>query len=247
VFALERRIARECEWSTFVSDAEAKLFSELVPERAAAIAGIGSGVDFAYFTPDGDYPPPYDATKPSFVFTGTMDYAPNIDAVTWFAREILPAIRRAVPAARFYIVGSKPAPAVQALSAIDGVFVTGRVADVRPYIAHAAAGVAPMRIARGIQNKVLEAMAMAVPIVVTADALEGIDAVPGEELVLADGAESFARACVALAAGHDGDRIGAAARRKIVGHFSWDEQLKGFDRLLAARPSPAGNDAGGRA
>jgi sugar transferase (PEP-CTERM/EpsH1 system associated) len=233
VFDLERRIASENDYSTFVSEAEARLFRDLVPERASAIAGIGSGVDYRYFDPAGNYPAPYHAKRPTFVFTGTMDYTPNVDAVTWFARDILPIVRRQIPLAQFYIVGSKPAPPVQNLEKIEGVHVTGRVPDVRPYLAHATAAVAPMRIARGIQNKVLEGMAMARPVIVTPDALEGIDAVPGEELILATDARSFAAAACGIASGKDGVKIGAAARNRIVRHFTWEEQLKGFDRLLA--------------
>jgi sugar transferase (PEP-CTERM/EpsH1 system associated) len=235
VFDLERRIARETDYSTLVSEPEARLFRALVPERARAIVGVPSGIEHTYFDPQGDYPAPYDASMPTFVFTGTMDYVPNVDAVTWFAQDILPIIRRTLPTAQFYIVGSSPAPAVQRLDKIDGVHVTGRVPDVRPYIAHATAVVAPMRIARGIQNKVMEAMAMAKPVIVTSDALEGIDAVVGEELILADTVESFAGEACRLAADRDlGHRIGAAARRRMVGHFSWEAQLGGFDRLIAA-------------
>jgi sugar transferase (PEP-CTERM/EpsH1 system associated) len=234
VFALERRIAREADWSTFVSDAEAALFRRLVPERAACIVGISNGVDCAYFDPQTRYAAPYNVGVPNFVFTGTMDYVPNVDAVTWFAHEILPIVRRAMPQAQFHIVGANPAPAVRALGRIGDVHVTGRVPDVRPYLAHASAAVAPMRIARGIQNKVLEAMAMARAVVVTSDALEGIDVEPGSELLLADTAEAFAAAAQRLAADvTEGRRIGEAARRRVIADFSWEGRLKGFDRLFA--------------
>ena len=178
----------------------------------SAIRGVSNGVDYRYFDPALDYPPVYDTTRPNYVFTGTMDYPPNVDAVRWFAAEILPLIRRTLPAARFHIVGSNPNPEVLKLARIDGVFVTGRVPDVRPYIAHATASVAPMRIARGIQNKVLEAMAMARPVVLTSGALEGIEADPVTETILADTAEAFAAACCRMATTTDGIAIGAAAR-----------------------------------
>jgi sugar transferase (PEP-CTERM/EpsH1 system associated) len=234
VFALERRVARESDYSTFVSEAEARMFRTLVPERASSVVGVSNGVDCDYFNPAGDYPVPYDTALPNFVFTGTMDYAPNVDAVTWFAQNILPAIRPTLPLARFHIVGANPAPAVRNLARLDGVHVTGRVPDVRPYLAHATAAVAPMRIARGIQNKVLEAMAMARPAIVTSDALEGIDAAPETELVLANDAAAFAEAACRLAAdAEEGRRIGAAARRRVDADFSWESRLRGFDRLLA--------------
>jgi sugar transferase (PEP-CTERM/EpsH1 system associated) len=233
VSALEARIAAETDFSTFVSEPEAALFRTLVPGQAEKIVGVPSGIDHVYFDPHRDYPAPYDAALPTFVFTGTMDYIPNVDAVCWFAREILPLIRQTHPAAQFYIVGSSPAPAVQQLDAIDGVHVTGRVPDVRPYLHHATAAVAPMRIARGIQNKVMEAMAMAKPVIVTPDALEGIDASVGKEIVLATDAASLAAAASELTVNRQlGRDIGAAARQRMVECFSWDGQLRGFDRLL---------------
>lgn len=230
--ALESRIARECDWSTFVSAEEAGLFARLVPDRTGKIRAISSGVDHVYFDPSKVFEPVYDVTRPNFVFTGTMDYPPNADAVIWFAQTILPLIRRQVPAAQFHVVGSSPTPAVQRLTEIPGVFVTGRVPDVRPYVAHATAAVAPMRIARGIQNKVLEAMAMARPVIVTPDALEGIEADPSNEVVLATGDTAFATAAIRLATTTDGEAIGANARRRVLANYVWAERLRGFDDLL---------------
>jgi sugar transferase (PEP-CTERM/EpsH1 system associated) len=235
VSALERQVAHQADYSTFVSDAEADMFRHLVPDRAGTIVGISNGVDCAYFDPDGGFAAPYNVGVPNFVFTGTMDYVPNVDAVTWFANEILPAIRRNLPDAQFHVVGANPTPAVQNLTRIKSVYVTGRVPDVRPYLAHATAAVAPMRIARGIQNKVLEAMAMARPVIVTSDALEGIDAAPGSELLLANDAAAFAAAAYRLAADvTEGRKIGDAARRRVVADFSWEGRLQGFDRLLSS-------------
>jgi glycosyltransferase involved in cell wall biosynthesis len=162
-----------------------------------------------------------------------MDYTPNVDAVCWFASEIFPIVRQTLPQAQFYIVGSSPAAAVKELGQTIGVHVTGRVPDVRPYLAYATAAVAPMRIARGIQNKVLEAMAMSKPVIVTSDALEGIEAEVGDEILVANEAGTFAAAVCRLAIdGRENRRIGAAARRRMVDHFSWQTQLCGFDRML---------------
>ena len=230
---LEARIARECDWSTFVSNEEAALFAKLQPAHRDKVRAISSGVDHAYFDPAIPSEPPFDTGKLNFVFTGTMDYPPNMDAVAWFAADILPLIRRTAPDAQFHIVGSSPTPRVQALASPGSVYVTGRVPDVRPYVAHATAGVAPMRIARGIQNKVLEAMSMARPVVLTPDALEGIDATPGAEVLLAGTAEAFAAACLE-AAGAGGAAIGEAARRRVLQDYIWAERLRGFDPLLAA-------------
>jgi len=239
VAALERRIVTECDLSSFVSDAEAGLFKRLHPDRAAFIRGVSSGVDHRYFDPAQSLTPVYDTAVPNYVFTGTMDYKPNVDAVVWFARDILPLIRRDLPEAQFHIVGNGPSPEVKRLAEDPGVFVTGRVPDVRPYVAHATAGVAPMLIARGIQNKVLEAMALARPVVLTSGALEGIAATPGREVVLADDSATFAAACVQL--GRDGDRdgIGAAARARILEHYDWDTTLRGFDDMLRPEQSAA--------
>jgi polysaccharide biosynthesis protein PslH len=229
---LEQRIARESDLSVLVSGAEARLFARQNPESAARIRGVSNGVDHRYFDPALDHPPVYDTTLPNFVFTGTMDYPPNADAVIWFATEILPRIRRTLPAARFHIVGSNPSSDVLRLARIDGVFVTGRVPDVRPYIAYATASVAPMRIARGIQNKVLEAMAMGRAVVLTSGALEGIDADPATETILADTVETFADACCRMATTDDGRVIGAAARARILRDYDWNSTLRGFDDVL---------------
>ena len=229
VAALEGRIAREMDWSTFVSAEEAALFRTQRPGEADKIRAVPSGVDFGYFDPAIAQDAPYPTDRLNFVFTGTMDYPPNMDAVRWFATEILPIIRRAA-AADFHIVGSSPAAEVRALAG-DGIFVTGRVPDVRPYVQHATAAVAPMRIARGIQNKVLEAMAMGRPVVVTPDALEGIEGTPGEDLLLGATAEAFAARCLE-AARPEAAAIGAAARALIERSYSWAGRLRGFDALL---------------
>jgi sugar transferase (PEP-CTERM/EpsH1 system associated) len=240
VAVLERRIARECDLASFVSEPEAALFRRLVPDCADRILGVSSGVDHRYFDPEPGYPAVYDTTRPNFVFTGTMDYPPNVDAVVWFAQTILPLIRARLPDAQFHVVGNSPADAVQALGRMPGVFVTGRVPDVRPYLAHATAAVAPMRIARGIQNKVLEAMAMARPVIVTSGALEGIDAEPDRDLLLADTPQDFAAAAIRLASTHDTTAIGQAARRKILQSYDWSIQLRRYDTLL--RPPATGQE-----
>ena len=237
VAALERRIAQVCDLSVFVSDAEAALFARQVPECTKRIRGVSNGVDHHYFDPAPGFAPFYDTATPTYVFTGTMDYPPNIDAVIWFTHQILPLIHRSVPAARFYIVGSNPTAEVRKLAALEGVVVTGRVPDVRPYIAHATASVAPMRIARGIQNKVLEAMAMAKPVVLTSGALEGIEAQPGREVILADTPADFATACVRCAGLNKGTAsdalwIGLAARACILRDYDWDVRLRRFDDVL---------------
>jgi sugar transferase (PEP-CTERM/EpsH1 system associated) len=227
----ERQVARDYDASLFVSAPEAALFRTLAPESGAKIGHFSNGVDTDYFSPHEPHASPYAPGERALVFTGAMDYWPNVDAVQWFCDEVFPALRTRFPELHFYIVGSRPAPAVQALAQRPGVKVTGTVPDVRPYIAHAAVAVAPLRIARGIQNKVLEAMAMATPVVVSPQALEGIDAVPGSELVLAEDAAAFADAVATLLSENDATKesaaaaIGQAARAKVQRRYSWSSNL----------------------
>ena len=173
LFNYEKSIAEQARASIFVSEHEAELFQTLVPEVNHKITYINNGVDIDYFSPELNFSSPYADNDQIIVFTGAMDYWANVDAVIWFVNAIFPIIREQLPAIVFYIVGSKPTKEVLTL-ANNNVVVTGTVADVRPYIAHAHLVVAPLRIARGIQNKVLEAMAMEKYVVATAAAMEGI-------------------------------------------------------------------------
>jgi len=231
LLAFERLAAAASDATLFVSDAEAELFRRLAPEVSSRVARIRNGVDFEFFNPDQAYKSPIPATVQALVFTGAMDYWANIDAVVWFAREVLPAIRQRRPEAEFWIVGANPAAEVRTLSALPGVQVTGRVPDVRPYLAHAAAIVAPLRLARGVQNKVLEAMAMAKVVVATPQAAEGIDAVAGRDLLVAQDASGLAAlADEALGGAHD--RVGRRARGLVVSHYGWDGALSGLESIL---------------
>ncbi|CAN7661995.1 TIGR03087 family PEP-CTERM/XrtA system glycosyltransferase [Pseudoduganella sp. LjRoot289] len=233
LLAYERRVALACDAALFVSAPEAELFRALAPESAARIGHFSNGVDTAYFSPEGAYPDPYAAGVQALVFTGAMDYWPNIDAVTWFAEEVLPAVRARHPQAVFYIVGARPASEVQQLAGLPGVVVTGTVPDVRPYVAHAALCVAPLRIARGIQNKVLEAMAMARTVVVSPQALEGIEAKAGRELLLAADAPAFIAAVNQALAAPD-DAMGLAARATVEQLYGWNSHLSRVCTLLEA-------------
>jgi sugar transferase (PEP-CTERM/EpsH1 system associated) len=227
----ERKIAALFDYSLFVSRQESDLFRRLAPESAGKIGYFSNGVDTGYFSPDLILASPYPAARHNIVFTGAMDYWPNCDAVTWFAQDILPLIRNRYPSAHFYIVGARPGKAVRELALLDGVFVTGTVPDVRPYLAHAQAAVAPLRIARGIQNKVLEAMAMARTVVVTPDALEGIDAVSDAEILLAHNEHQFATHICNIFSGAQPD-LGMAARKKMMSAYGWDANLGAIDRVL---------------
>ena len=234
----ERLVARRFDAAAFVSEAEAEHFRLLAPECRQRIFGFSNGVDTEYFVPERSHANPFAPGDRPIVFTGAMDYWANVDAVTWFAHEVFGAVRRQVPEASFWIVGARPTPDVKGLETLPGVHVTGSVPDVRPYLAHAELVVAPLRIARGIQNKVLEAMAMAKPIVVSPEALEGIAAEPGVELLLARDRDAFRAHCIALLRG-DRTLSGDAARRRVVADFSWDRHLAGLDHLLDNIPPAA--------
>jgi polysaccharide biosynthesis protein PslH len=233
--AAEIAIARDVDWVTFVTAEEKALFDQVAPGFEAKTRGLLSGVDAEFFAPDANVPNALTTTGPNFVFTGTMDYPPNEQAVVWFANEILPLIRRQYADTAFYVVGNRPSAPVQALASRPGVTVTGRVPDVRDYLAYCTAAVAPLRIARGIQNKVLEAMAMGVPIVGTEGAITGINAEPGRHLLQAETPQAFADACIRLIQSPEtANELGAAARRLIDDGWSWDARLEAFDALIAA-------------
>lgn len=229
----ERRVAAAFDASVFVARAEADLFRKLAPGSAGKVFHVDSGVDCEFFSPARHYEDPYGGIRNVVVFTGMMDYWPNIDAVCWFARDIFPLVLRQVPDARFYVVGANPARAVTDLRRLPGVTVTGRVADVRPYLAHAGGVVAPLRIARGIQNKVLEAMAMAKAVVATPHVLGGIDAEPERELLIAEDAEAFAETTANLLRSDNGAPIGMQARARVLERYQWAENLSPFDDIIA--------------
>ncbi len=231
LLAYERKVARECDAALLVSAPEADLFRQLAPESAAKIGFFNNGVDTAYFTPEQAGANPFPPGKQALVFTGAMDYWPNVDAVGWFAKEIFPAVLARHPQALFAIVGARPSAEVQALAALPGVMVTGTVPDVRPYVGHAALCVAPLRIARGIQNKVLEAMSMARTVLVSPQALEGIRAEPGRDLLLAADAAGFGALANAALDAPD-PALGQSARATVISLYGWASNLAPVVTLL---------------
>lgn len=235
VYAREGRLLAKAEteiinWADAafaISEEEA----DLLGSRDGALKEVGwygNGVDAEYFSPQPSPPARFDA-----VFVGAMDYWANVDGVLWFVRDIWPFVRAERPAATFAIVGSSPSREITALAGSDGVAVTGSVDDVRPFVAGAGVVVAPMRIARGVQNKVLEAMAMAKAVVTTPAGLEGIDATMGAEAIAVASPETFAREILRLL--NDAAaaaKIGAAARARILADYSWPKQLRRLDDAL---------------
>ena len=237
----ERRLVTEFDATVLHAPHEAEFLRGQVPEAPERVHHSSNGVDAEYFSPDHHFPSPYASNETVLVFTGAMDYWPNVDAVEWFADEIFPAVRRSQPRARFYVVGARPVARLDRLKHLDGVTVTGSVPDVRPYLAHAVLAVAPLRIARGIQNKVLEAMAMAKAVVLSPQAAAGIAAQTEREFVVAPDSSAFAAAVCRLLTDDAREAIGRAARARVLTDYSWNTNLSRLDALL--RGSRIGSDA----
>jgi sugar transferase (PEP-CTERM/EpsH1 system associated) len=197
-----------------------------------------NGVDAEYFAPAGSYDPD------TICFLGNMDYFPNQECVSRFCSEVLPSLRERRPGIRFLIVGANPSRAVRRLADGSTVVVTGAVADVRPYARRAAVSIAPLGIARGVQNKILESLAMGVPVVASPAAASGIDATPGEHLLSASEPRELAQSILRLLDDRsERQRFALAGRARMLSHHSWERSMQGVDRLLerfrAAQAGPA--------
>ncbi|MBL8766159.1 MAG: TIGR03087 family PEP-CTERM/XrtA system glycosyltransferase [Planctomycetes bacterium] len=222
--ALEARTSASAYATVVCAQREVEALRAFATPRRLEL--VPNGTDTEVFRPD-----PAVAREPLVVFSGAMDYRANADAVLWFATEAWPRIRERVPQARFSIVGSNPGPAVRALAERDGIEVTGRVERVQPWLQRARVAVAPLQVARGIQNKVLEALACGTPVVATPAALEGI---PGSRgTVAAATPEELADAVVKLLATPPlADRLGADGRAFVLEASTWDSRLSRLDELL---------------
>lgn len=234
LLAYEREVAQQARRSFFVTPNETALFLSQAPEAEGRVQSLSNGVDADFFAPDAARENPFVAGEQAVVFTGAMDYWPNIDGVSWFVADMLPRLRAHWPNARFYIVGRSPSPQVQALAS-EHVVVTGTVPDVRPYLQHAAAVVAPLRVARGIQNKILEAMAMEQAVITVPSCAEAIGAEAAQGLLRADDADGFLQALQQLLdAPAQARLLGQEARRFVLQGFSWQAHLSGIDACLDA-------------
>ncbi|MBX2850634.1 MAG: glycosyltransferase, partial [Phycisphaeraceae bacterium] len=222
---------------TVISDAEAQRYREHVTDRHEPVV-VGNGVDLQRFTPGTP------THEPVIIFTGVMSYKPNIDAAAWFARQVMPRILAAVPDARFDIVGKSPAREVRALGELPGVRVVGPVEDTAESLRAAAVAVAPMRIAPGVQNKVLEAMACGLPTVCSPAAASGIDAAPGEHLLVGEAAAEVAAQCVRMLLNpNERARIGINARYRVQQRYDWEAATVPMLDLLQPEQALTGHES----
>ncbi|MFW2404810.1 MAG: TIGR03087 family PEP-CTERM/XrtA system glycosyltransferase [Gammaproteobacteria bacterium] len=222
----EQRLARQFDLCTCTTRAELQTFDDF--DTGVDSGWFPNGVDTDYFSPGSGE---YDSNLVCFV--GRMDYFPNQEAMFRFCREVWPDVRRARPEARLRIVGASPSPGVQKLAELPGVEVTGSVDDVRPHVREAALTVAPLSIARGTQNKILESMAMGVPVLASAEAAPGVDAVPDEHLLVADDPAQYRDGILRLLSdGAERQRFADAGRARVVSNHDWRASMRKLDGLV---------------
>ncbi len=230
--SFEKNIAERADHSLFVSEAEARLFRERSGMSDERVKAVGNGIDWKFYDSPDVQPVGLENSGPLILFTGQMDYQPNVQAVQSFSDEVMPKILARFPEACFAIVGRSPTEKVKQLDRKNGTIVTGAVDDIRSWIKAADVVVAPLRIARGIQNKVLEAMAMAKPVVASQCAAEGIDAISGKHLMIARSLEEEAHlVCDLLNDPERARQLGKQAKELIRSHYSWQSQLAGLPAL----------------
>jgi sugar transferase (PEP-CTERM/EpsH1 system associated) len=223
----ERRIAASFDENVLCTPLEQQVFEREIPGPRSLV--LRNGVDLAHYQPKPDL-----AEPEHLVFVGVMDYLPNIDGCVWFVNEILPRLRAKRPGARFTIVGSRPTDEVKALASHPGVAVTGFVDDPREFLARAAVSVAPLRIARGIQNKVLEGLAMGLPVVGTTSATQGVEGEPGRDFLLANTVDEQVAAIEGLLADPEHARsLGRRGRQFVEEKYDWERVFDPLDALLA--------------
>ena len=232
----EQAYLKEFDKVSLVTSDETKLFKSMSPQSLhEKIITITNGVDTNYFDPSAEFDftdKPVHQEK-MVCFTGAMDYWANVDAVVWFCENVWPKVLNIVPEATFYVVGGKPTPQVQKLSELPGVIVTGRVVDVRPFIAAADVCVGPLQIARGIQNKMLEAMSMAKPVVMTSLAAEGIELNETQQQCITDDPIQFAELIVGvLSAPNNFIQEGVDNRNWITQKYGWEAALSPISKIF---------------
>ena len=234
LFEFEQKLARAVDDNVFCTPLEQEIFRERIPGASSMV--LRNGVDLTHLQPD-----PGAAEPDHLVFVGVMNYLPNVEGCLWFVREILPKIRAQRPQVRFSIVGSHPTSEVQELGREPGVTVTGFVDDPKDWLRRAAVSVAPLRIARGIQNKVLEALAMGLPVVGTTSATQGVEGQPGRDFLLEDTVDGQVRAiCGLLGDSSRARELGSRGRRFVEERYDWEVCLNPLDELLNRLGPPRG-------
>ena len=232
LFKYEVKINRAFHHSLFVSNREEKVFRRLYPQ-AKNIHVVPNGVDQTYFTPKQQTILENETKPPTLIFTGFMDYFANEDGVRWFCQKIFPKIKARIPDVQFYIVGNRPTNFVWTLSEMDGVTVTGYVEDIREFYWKANVCVIPLRIARGMQNKVIEAMATGNAVVATTNASDGIICRNGQDIIIADDEERFVSEVVALLENPNKIKeLGRNAIKNVQLNYNWETNLKLIDRIV---------------
>lgn len=226
---VEKRLAEQFDQCTVTAQGELESYKELGAETPCTV--IPNGVDANYFSSPAVRQP----NSRTIVFLGRMDYYPNVAGILDFVKTVFPLIRRAVPDAHMRIVGSNPLPEIKELEKLGGISVTGFVPDVRPHVRDAAVAIAPIRIARGTQNKVLECMALRIPVVATPQVAKGVQAVPERHLLVGDAPGEFADQVIRLLSNHElRARVADGARTEVVAAHSWDQSMKLLDRVIEA-------------
>jgi polysaccharide biosynthesis protein PslH len=235
VRALETSVAKNSHAVVLVSESEAQLFRNRMPDRCP-VYGVSNGVDTDYFHPPADWKsrpkqPEFanGKRKIKLVFTGVMNYKPNVQGMLWFCNEVMPELQKELHV-ELVIVGKNPCREIYDLNSRSGIQVTGEVADVRPFLHAADIAVSPLHLARGIQNKVLEAMACGLPLVVSPQSAEGICGIDGVHLRIAVSKEQWCAAIKSVLT--DGRETGERARQLVLDHYVWSARVKSFTSLF---------------
>jgi len=223
----EREVAHSFDVSLVVSEIERKLFEAAIPGTCPEV--LPNGVDVEHFTSRGD-----DRREAkTLIFTGVMDYEPNVEGILWFLRGCWPKIRKQHPDAKLLVVGSRPVASIKALHGKSGVEVTGRVPETPPYFDRASIALAPIHLARGVQNKVLEAMSMGLPVIATPQAAQGVGEASG--LIVHENAREFSESVLELLdQSDDARRLGHRAADFVRAEYRWEKMYAKLDAILAA-------------
>jgi sugar transferase (PEP-CTERM/EpsH1 system associated) len=230
--AFDRDAVPRCDHCLFVSPTEAQAFQELIPSARDRAVVVPNGVDSRHFSPELRLPCPFAPGGPVVAFTGDMSYWPNEDAALWFAQHVLPRLRADHPDLRFVVVGRRPGRRLRRSATRLDFTLTGAVPDVRPFLAHSAVAVVPLRVAQGVPNKVLEAMAMAKAVVATPAAARGLRVRAGQDIVLATDPDAFARATSQALDPQFARAVGVRARARVLADYAWAPSLRLLDRLV---------------